>query len=206
MNSPEDFQRLQDTLDHIVLTYSRLDSHTVFNYTLFGSSLNKVCSFKDLGVVMSHDLNPWNHISRKCSKANSLMGFLCRTSKDFQSPTTLTTLFKTLVRPILEFSSVVWCPYLTGHIDTLERVQIRFLRLIGLRLGYQFLETPVDCLRISLGLPHLATRRRMADILIFHKMVNGALDCPRLLSLPEFRIPTSTRSEDIFFKRALPSL
>ncbi|XP_046658945.1 uncharacterized protein LOC124353134 [Homalodisca vitripennis] len=155
---------------------------------------------------MSHDLSPWNHISRICSKANSLMGFLCRTSKDFQSPTTLTTLFKTLVCPILEFSSVVWCPYLTGHIDTLERVQIRFLRLIGLRLGYQFLETPVDCLRISLGLPHLATRRRMADILILHKMVNGALDCPRLLSLLEFRIPTSTRSGDIFFKRALPSL
>ncbi|KAG8323485.1 hypothetical protein J6590_006502 [Homalodisca vitripennis] len=92
------------------------------------------------------------------------------------------------------------------HIDTLERVQIRFLRLIGLPLGYQFLETPVDCLRISLGLPHLATRRRMADILILHKMVNGALDCPRLLSLLEFRIPTSTRSGDIFFKRALPSL
>ncbi|XP_046684638.1 uncharacterized protein LOC124370398 [Homalodisca vitripennis] len=166
VNSPEDCQRLQDTLDHIgawcqrngmdlnadksaVLTYSRLDSLTVFNYTLFGSSLNKVCSFKDLGVVMSNDLR---------------------------------------------------------HIDTLEGVQIRFLRLIGLRLGYQFLETPVDCLRISLGLPHLATRRRMADILILHKMVNGALDCPRLLSLLEFRIPTSTRSGDIFFKRALPSL
>ncbi|KAG8254209.1 hypothetical protein J6590_011902 [Homalodisca vitripennis] len=46
----------------------------------------------------------------------------------------------------------------------------------------------------------------MADILILHKMVNGALDCPRLLSLLEFRIPTSTLSGDIFFKRALPSL
>ncbi|KAG8304308.1 hypothetical protein J6590_096826 [Homalodisca vitripennis] len=46
----------------------------------------------------------------------------------------------------------------------------------------------------------------MADILILLKMVNGALDCPRLLSLLELRIPTFTRSGDIFFKRALPSL
>ncbi|KAG8335482.1 hypothetical protein J6590_067430 [Homalodisca vitripennis] len=38
------------------------------------------------------------------------------------------------------------------------------------------------------------------------KQKTRELDCPRLLSLLEFRIPTSTRSGDIFFKRALPSL
>lgn len=219
----EDCLRLQGTLDSImewcklnemdlnvgkcaVLTYSRNSRLIPFNYNLHNITLNRVTKFKDLGVIMSSNLSPGDHIDYICAKANSLLGFLFRTSKDFYSPKTLITLFKTLVRPVLEYSSVVWCPYQLNHIDSLERLQTRVIRLAGMKLGFQYLEVPVDALRDSLGLHHLAMRRKMADLLLLHKLINGGADCPELLELVEFRIPGTTRSHDIFYKRSMPSL
>lgn len=223
VNQPEDCVQLQDTLDSVVawcqqngmslnasksaiITYSRSSSPTVYNYRLLGTTLSRVQKFKDLGVVMSADLSPWNHITQISNKANSLMGFICRAARDFQNPSTITTLYKTLIRPILEYSSIVWNPYQVGHIAALEQIQIRLIRLAGLRLGYQYFDVPVDRLRITLGLPLLENRRKTSDILFLHSLVNGVVDCPELLSKIEFKIPKTTRSQDIFCRRAMPSL
>ncbi|XP_046671037.1 uncharacterized protein LOC124361044 [Homalodisca vitripennis] len=195
-----------NTRKSAILTYTRSNAPITFNYQFDGDDLSRVNTFKDLGVMMNSTLSPWDHVVHVCNKANSLLGFLCRTSGDFRSPFTLATLFKSIVRPVLEYSSVVWCPYQLGHIALLERLQIRLLRLIGLRLGYQYLEKPVDALRPSLGLALLSTRRKIADVMLLHKIVNGAIDCPDLLTLLEFRAPRATRSQDMFCRRASPSL
>ncbi|KAG8290811.1 hypothetical protein J6590_075083 [Homalodisca vitripennis] len=50
------------------------------------------------------------------------------------------------------------------------------------------------------------TRRKIADVMLLHKIVNGAIDCPDLLTLLEFRAPRATRSQDMFCRRASPSL
>lgn len=61
------------------------------------------------------------------------MGFLLRSSRDFQSPKAMTLLFKTLVRPILEYSSVVWNPYQVGNLAALKPIQIK---LYEIKLNY----------------------------------------------------------------------
>ena len=74
---------------------------------------------KDLGVIVDLDLNFEKHIVEKVKKANSISGLLMRTitykTKDIMVP-----LFKTLIRPILEYANATWCPYLRKHIDMIE--------------------------------------------------------------------------------------
>ncbi|KAG8246552.1 hypothetical protein J6590_082324 [Homalodisca vitripennis] len=41
--------------------------------------------------------------------------------------------------------------------------------------------------------------------MLLHKIVNGAIDCPDLLTLLEFRAPQAKLSQDMFCRRALPS-
>jgi len=51
-----------------------------------------------------------------------------RLSKDFQLGISFKTLYCALVRPILEYGSVVWDPHTANNSRHLERVQHRFLR------------------------------------------------------------------------------
>lgn len=79
--------------------------------------------------------------------------------------------------------------------------------MLGFGLLLLDFETPVDSLRTSFGLTPLVTRRKIAHILLLHKLVNGAqvclsLDCPDLLPKIEFRITHATSSREIFFKRS----
>ena len=65
----------------------------------------------------------WNsHISKVSKKANFTLGFLKRNLKhcpqDFRR-----TAYLSLVSSTLEYSSIVWDPYLQKDIDKLEKVQ-----------------------------------------------------------------------------------
>ena len=60
------------------------------------------------------------------------------------------TLYKALVRPILEYASPVWCPYLAKNIVLLENVQRRASRLaLGQRRGEMSYEDRCEMLRWS---------------------------------------------------------
>ena len=61
---------------------------------------------------------------RKINKANSVLGFIRRTVGP-KNPQLFSKLYKSLVRPILEYCSPVWCPNLKKDLNTLEKVQRR---------------------------------------------------------------------------------
>ena len=81
----------------------------------------------DLGVTMDKNLKFSAHLSIICCKANSRANLIhtCFYSKDTSS---LLSAFKTYVRPIVEYNSVVWNPFLIKDITTLEAVQRRFTK------------------------------------------------------------------------------
>ena len=54
------------------------------------------------------------------ARANRILGFIKRISKDFKNVNTLKVLYKLLVRPILEFPNIVWSPYYQVHINRLK--------------------------------------------------------------------------------------
>ena len=85
-------------------------------------SVNCCSSNPYLGVTLSVNMK-WNsHISKVSKKANFTFGFLKRNLKhcpqDFRR-----TAYLSLVRSTLEYSSIVWDPYLQKDIDKLEKVQ-----------------------------------------------------------------------------------
>ena len=62
------------------------------------------------------------------SKANRMLGLISRTMK-YRNPEVLLNLYKSMVRPHLEYCSTVWSPHYIKDKMLLERVQHRFTRL-----------------------------------------------------------------------------
>jgi hypothetical protein len=84
--------------------------------------LKETTEEKDLGVWMNNSLKPSNHIARAVNKANQLLG-LVRRSFTYIDGELMKQLFTSVIRPHLEYSNVVWHPYLRKDIDKLEAVQ-----------------------------------------------------------------------------------
>ncbi len=83
----------------------------------------------DLGVMISDDLKPNNQCSKSVKNANKLVGFIGRTFEQ-KSEKVILTLYKSLVRPLLEYCVQFWSPYYRKDIDKLERVQRRATKMI----------------------------------------------------------------------------
>jgi hypothetical protein len=86
------------------------------------------------------------------AKANRILGQLSR-AVQWRDKITFPKLFMTHVRPVLEYAGTVWCPYLVGDREVLEKVQKRMVSMIpGMRGSYE------DKLRV-LGMTTLQRRR-----------------------------------------------
>ena len=86
-------------------------------------------SEKDLGVVIHSTLKPAVHIANCVKKANQMLGMIQRTIT-YKNKRILLLMYKTLVRPHLEYVVQAWSPHQLGHIRLIEGVQRRFTRMI----------------------------------------------------------------------------
>ncbi|XP_046687794.1 uncharacterized protein LOC124373466 [Homalodisca vitripennis] len=165
----------------LAFTFHRIKSPIHFNDSVDGDVMRRPPSVCDLGVVWTPALNADAHIAKKCLQATRALGFLMRSAKPFSDPGTLRTLYCSMVRPIVEYASVVWSPHQSILINDLERIQTKFLRYLGVRTGFLYREVPVDHLAEALCLPQLAARRKVQDLMFLYKIINSLIDCPELL-------------------------
>ena len=139
-----------------------------------GGHFRPVENTKDLGVTISSDLSWGKHVFATVNKANMVLGIIKR-SIGTNNQGVFSLLYKSLVRPILEYAAPVWSPYLIKDIAALEKVQRRASRL-ALRqkrgemsyehrcslLKWQSLEkrreflSLVQCYKIVFGIDHLS--------------------------------------------------
>ena len=77
-------------------------------------------------------------------------------------------LYKTLVRPYMEYATTVWSPHLKKDIFILENTQRRATKLVSAIKNYEYEER----LRI-LGLPTLTYRRERNDVIQIFKILNN---------------------------------
>ena len=79
---------------------------------------------KDLGVLFSSNFNFNDHMDTIFSNANRQLGIIAHVFKH-RNLKTVVPLYKSLVRPLLEYSSVVWSPYTCTkkYIQKLESIQ-----------------------------------------------------------------------------------
>ncbi|XP_046663838.1 uncharacterized protein LOC124356711 [Homalodisca vitripennis] len=163
------------------ITFHRTKSPIYFNYTLDGALLSRSNIVRDLGIVLSEDLTPHEHINNICARAAKALGFITRSSRDFHDPTVLGTLYCTLVRPLLEYSCVMWSPHQVTLVRQIQSIQDKFIRLFGCRLGFAYRDVPLRLIEEKLGLCSLETRRSIQGVMFLHKLITGGIVCPEIL-------------------------
>ena len=85
-----------------------------------------------------------------------------------RSPSTFTSLYKTLVRPHLEYCAPIWSPHLAKDIDALEKVQRRATTLIT-SISTLTYEARLE----ELDLYSLFCRRQRGDLIEVFKILNS---------------------------------
>lgn len=159
----------------VCMTISRKKLPLDFNYELSGHKLNKVTTFKYLGVIFSSELKWDPHIDYIIKRANSKLWFLKRTLPG-APPSTKLLAYKTLIRPILEYASVVWDPFTQKNINKLEMIQRKALRFIFNKFGRK--NSPSK-LMLQTDLTSLASRRKIARLKMLYLIVNGTIRIPQ---------------------------
>ena len=106
-------------------------------------SIEAVSYLRDLGITMSNTGMFDQHLADCCEKGNQMSGWITRTFSTRESGPMM-TLFKAMVRPIIEYCCQIWCPKKQYQINMIESIQRHFTskiyKLDGLpyiqRLGY----------------------------------------------------------------------
>ena len=186
VRSREDAQLLQNDLDKIyewttnnnmelndlkfeLLRYGR--NQNLKDETFYTSPSGKVITtkdvVKDLGVQMSNDCLFKKQIDLCIEKAKNLISWILRSfiSRDV---TTMITLYKSLVIPVLEYCSVLWNPTAVGQIRQIEEIQKSYVRSInGMRDKNYW-----DCLK-GMKMYSLQRRRERYRIIYVWKILEN---------------------------------
>ena len=136
--------------------------------------MEKVNSYKYLGVTLTSDLTWSHHIRNITAKSRRLVGLLYRQFYKWSSPATLSRLYISLVRSHLEHAVSAWNLYLAKDINSLECVQ-RFTLKVCLK-QWQLLNQ--SCL------PDLSTRHKHLSLCYLYNIVNGIHVYPNLPLVP----------------------
>ena len=137
------------------------------NYQIEGTDLIEVNEEKDLGVIFDDTFKVGNQCLKAAKKGNQILGMIKRTFTCKNRKVVL-NLYKSLVRPHLEYCVQAWRPHFKKDIDCLEKIQRRATRMIE---GYG--KVNYDNRLKQVGLTTLETRRERADMLEVYKIMKG---------------------------------
>ena len=151
-----------------IIRFGEGKTNGVTTYILSDTLLEISSLQKDLGVYIDSDLTFANHIEYIITKARRLCGWVLRVFQT-RKISVMLTVYKGVIRPILEYASVIWNPNALGQIRRLEKVQKWYTkRIAGLHsLSYN------ERLQV-LQLETLLSRRRYFDLLHVYKVLGNS--------------------------------
>lgn len=114
-----------------IMTFHTNRKPILANYNIDNVSLSRVYEIKDLGVTFESNLKFNNHFSNIKNKSQRMLGLLYRHTRDFRNPNTLINLYNSYVRSNLEYCCTVWSPQYATHINRLESIQHKFLKMLA---------------------------------------------------------------------------
>ncbi len=162
-----------------IMTISKKRSPLQFNYMMHNNILERVTTATYLGVEISSKLSWEPHISRITAKANRTLGMLRRNLKHAPQQTKALA-YKSITRPLLEYSSSVWDPHTACLKDKLESVQRRAARFVHNNYcrDPRNPKSSVTNMQAQLGWVSLERRRLEARLYLFYKAVHGHIAIP----------------------------
>ena len=151
-----------------VLHVGHQNRHNI--YTLKGIMMEEVTVEKDLGIHIDMDLKFRKQAAAAVAKASQVMAVI-RRSFQILDKSTLPVLYKTLVRPHLEYGNIIWGPFNRADQQLVERVQRRATKMVPELRHLSYSERLQE-----LNLPSLYHRRRRGDMIMVYQLLHGGID------------------------------
>ena len=148
---------------------------------------------KDLGVIFDTTLKFDHHITNSINKANKMLGIIRRCFKYLDNESFL-YLYKSIVRPHLEYGNIIWYPKLIKQSVAIERIQRRATKMIP-----KLSKLPYKNRLESLKLPSLKSRRVRGDLIQTYKIFNNIDDLEVATFFQTNQLNITRNSEDKIF-------
>ena len=139
-------------------------------YQMRDNVLESTSDERDLGIVIDSALKFKRQAASAASKATQVLAVI-RRSFAHLTVQTVTLLYKTLVRPHLEYGNVIWGPFNRADQKLLERVQRRATKLVP-----EIRALPYPQRLQRLHLPSLYYRRRRGDMIAIYQLLHAGID------------------------------
>ena len=123
-------------------------------------------SEKDLGVHIDNQLKFHIHTAAAIKKATQILGLIKKTYKT-RDADTISLLYKSLVRPHLEYGNLIWGPSFMEDKKSIEKVQRRATKIVS-----GLYDAPYEERLKILNLPLLYYRRKRGDMIQMYKICN----------------------------------
>jgi len=117
--------------------------------------------------MISNDLKVSQQYQHAYSKVSKILGLINRTI-EYRHTDILPRLYKSLVRPQLEYCVVAWSPYYKKDVALIERIEKRFTKMIPSVKHFPY-ETRLQ----KLNLWSLKDRRIRADLIEVFTIIHG---------------------------------
>ncbi len=146
-------------------------SHDGALYKLGSSDLPTVEEVVDLGINFTGKCIFSNHCFKIATKAARRAAAIHRAFKT-KDASFLTHLFTVYVRPMLEYATTIWSPYLIKDIDIIESVQRRYTKRIPAVKNLSYTDRLFE-----LNLESLEYRRLIFDMTLGHQILHQKIAC-----------------------------
>ena len=166
-----------------LVSFDRSNNNGSIDGKMGGSILEEKSSFKMLGLTFSSKLDWGSYIVSIAETASKKIGALIRSMK-FLSPEVALYLYKSTIRPCMEYCCHVWAGAPTYYLDLLDKLQNRICRIVGHSL--------------AASLEPLVHRRNVVSLSLFYRYYFGrcSLELAQLVPLL-FSRGRSTRYSEI---------
>ena len=153
---------------------------------MLDQQIKEVESHKHLGVILSNDCSWQKHIDYIKEKAWTKINIMRRLKYDLDRKS-LETIYKSFIRPLLEYADVIWDNCTQQNKNELELIQLEAARI---STGATKLVSVAN-LYIETGLETLDARRNKHKLMLSYKMFNDltpsliacASSCPECVTL-----------------------
>ena len=115
---------------HQLVSFDRSNNNGSTAVKVGGSIIEEKSSFKMLGLTFSSKLNWGSYIISIAKTASKKIGALIRSMK-FLSPEVALYLYKSTIRPCMEYCCHVWDGAPSCYLDLLDKLQKQICRIVG---------------------------------------------------------------------------
>ena len=165
-----------------LVSFGRSKNNGATDFEMDGSFLQEKSSFKIMGLTFSSKMDWGSYIVSIAKTVSKNIGALIRSMK-FLSPEVALYLYKSTIRPCMEYCCHVWAGAPSCYLELLDKLQKRICRTVGPSL--------------AASLEPLAHRQNVASLSLFYRYYFGrcSSELVQLVPLPDYR-GKSTRFSD----------